>query len=68
MNQIIEELTDINYDLCCNLKKYIFLLKILDGDMNMFHYKKVQENPNDVNQNEVLRNQPTEVFYRKKRS
>ena len=34
----------------------------------MFHYKKVKENPNDINQKEVLQNQPTEMFYRKKRS
>ena len=34
----------------------------------MFHYKKVKENPNDINQKEVLQNQQTEVLYRKKRS
>ena len=36
--------------------------------MNMFIIKKVKENLNDINQKEVLQNQPTEVFYRKKRS
>ena len=45
MNKIIEELTDVNYNLCCNLKKYIFVLEILEEDMNMIIIKKLRKIP-----------------------